>query len=87
MAERTTLDAVNELVAKAPAREFSEIVELAINLKDLDLTIPKNRLEDEIPLPERPGPPGEGRALRDAPRWCQKVEGSRGPHVHPRRAR
>jgi large subunit ribosomal protein L1 len=57
MAERNTLEAVNELVAKAPAREFAESVELAINLKDLDLTIPKNRLEDDVPLPAGRGRP------------------------------
>jgi large subunit ribosomal protein L1 len=32
-------------------------VELAINLKDLDLTIPKNRLEDDVPLPAGRGRP------------------------------
>jgi large subunit ribosomal protein L1 len=74
MADRTSIDVVNELVGKAPARKFAETVELAINLKDLDLTIPKNRLEDEVPLPN-----GRGRpvtiALFGSPELCQRVKG------------
>lgn len=61
MADRTSLDAVTEVLAKAPAREFEESVELSINLKELDLTVPKNRIEDEIPLPN-----GRGRAVKVA---------------------
>src|SRR5262249_6596461 len=72
MADRTALDAVSEALQKAPAREFPETVELALNLKDLDLTVPKNRIEDEIPLPN-----GRGRAVKVAvfgsPELCQKV--------------
>lgn len=74
MAERNSLEVINELVAKAPAREFAESVELAINLKDLDLTIPKNRLEDEVTLPA-----GRGRPVRVAlfasPEMGQKAKG------------
>ncbi|HTT35382.1 MAG TPA: 50S ribosomal protein L1 [Thermoplasmata archaeon] len=74
MADRTALDAVNEVLQKAPARNFAESIELAINLKDLDLTVPKNRIEDEVPLPN-----GRGRDVRVAlfgsPEMCQKVKG------------
>jgi large subunit ribosomal protein L1 len=74
MADRTAVEVVNELVGKAPPRGFAETVELAINLKDLDLTIPKNRLEDEVPLPN-----GRGRPVRVAlfgsPELCQRVRG------------
>jgi large subunit ribosomal protein L1 len=51
MADRPSLEVVTEALGKAPERKFSETVEVSINLKDLDLTVPKNRLEDEIPLP------------------------------------
>ncbi|MCI4346830.1 MAG: 50S ribosomal protein L1 [Thermoplasmata archaeon] len=74
MADRTTIDAVTEALAKAPERKFSESVELAINLKELDLTVPKNRIEDEIALPH-----GRGRPIKVAvfgtPELCQKIKG------------
>jgi large subunit ribosomal protein L1 len=74
MADRTSLDAVTEALKNAPERKFPETVELSINLKELDLTVPKNRIEDEIPLPS-----GRGRAVRIAlfgtPEMCQKVKG------------
>ena len=74
MAERTSIEVVTELIGKAPPREFPETVELAVNLKELDLTVPKNRIEDEVPLPN-----GRGRAVRVAlfgtPELCQKVKG------------
>jgi large subunit ribosomal protein L1 len=73
MADRTAVEVVHELVDKAPARQFSETVELSINLKDLDLTIPKNRLEDDVPLPH-----GRGRTVKVAlfasPEMCQKAK-------------
>ncbi len=72
MADRSALEVVTEALQKAPPREYTESVELAINLKDLDLTVPKNRIEDEVPLPN-----GRGRAVRVAvfgtPELCQKV--------------
>ncbi len=61
MADRSALEVVTEALQKAPPREYTESVELAINLKDLDLTVPKNRIEDEVPLPN-----GRGRAVRVA---------------------
>lgn len=74
MADRPAIDAVHEVLEKAPARQYTESVELAINLKDLDLTVPKNRIEDEVPLPN-----GRGRpvlvALFGTPEMCQKVRG------------
>jgi large subunit ribosomal protein L1 len=74
MADRTAIEVVNELVGKAPPRGFAETVELAINLKDLDLTIPKNRLEDEVPLPNGRGRPVQI-ALFGSPELCQRVKG------------
>ena len=74
MADRTAIEVVTELVGKAPARGFTETVELAINLKDLDLTVPKNRLEDEVPLPNGRGRPVQI-ALFGSPELCQRVRG------------
>ena len=74
MADRNSLEVVTEALGKAPERGFSETIEVSVNLKDLDLTIPKNRLEDEVPLPN-----GRGRPVRVAvigsPELIQKVRG------------
>lgn len=74
MADRTALDAVAEALKSAPERKFGESVELSVNLKELDLTLPKNRIEDEVPLPN-----GRGRNVRVAllatPEMCQKAQG------------
>jgi large subunit ribosomal protein L1 len=73
--DRPATEVVAEALGKAPERKFSETVELSVNLKDLDLTVPKNRLEDEIPLPN-----GRGRPVRVAvfgsPELCQKMRGT-----------
>jgi large subunit ribosomal protein L1 len=74
MADRSSLEAVTEALGKAPERSFPESVELSVNLKELDLSLPKNRIEEELPLPN-----GRGRAVRVAifatPEMCQKVKG------------
>jgi large subunit ribosomal protein L1 len=74
MPDRSAVDVVNEALGKATERKFSETVELSVNLKDLDLTVPKNRLEDEIPLPK-----GRGKSVKVAvfgsPELCQKMRG------------
>jgi large subunit ribosomal protein L1 len=74
MAERTAVEVVTEAFSKAPERKFPETVDLSINLKDLDLTVPKNRIEEELALPK-----GRGRTTRVAvfgtPEMCQKVRG------------
>ena len=75
MADRSALDAVTEALSKAPARKFNETVEIAVSLKDVDLAIPKNRLEDEIPLPNGRGRPVKI-ALLASPEMCQKVKGA-----------
>ncbi|MDD7424412.1 MAG: 50S ribosomal protein L1 [Candidatus Methanomethylophilaceae archaeon] len=53
MAEKSTVMAVQKAVedANAKKRNFVETVELAINLKDIDLSVPKNRITDDIILP------------------------------------
>ena len=74
MADRPSVEVVAEALAKAPERKFAETVELSVNVKDLDLSVPKNRVEEEIPLPN-----GRGKTVRVAvigsPELCQKVRG------------
>lgn len=48
---------VIEALEAAKERNFLESVELAINLKDLNLTDPKNRINEEVPLPHGRGRP------------------------------
>lgn len=74
MADRNSLEVVTEALQKGPERKFPESVELSINLKDLDLAIPKNRLEDDVPLPSGRGKPVKV-ALFGTPEMCQKVRG------------
>ena len=50
---------MQKALESAKKRKFTETVELAINLKDVDLTIPKNRIQDDIILPN-----GRGKAVR-----------------------
>ena len=47
--------AVQKALESAKKRNFVETVELAINLKDVDLTIPKNRIQEDIILPNGRG--------------------------------
>ncbi len=74
MADRTSLEVVKEVLEKAPERSFAESIEVAVNLKELDLTVPKNRIEEEVPLPN-----GRGRAVKVAlfgtPEMIQKTRG------------
>ncbi|WP_277552972.1 50S ribosomal protein L1 [Halobaculum limi] len=48
-------DAVTQALENAPARNFRETVDLAINLRDLDLNDPSNRVDDEVVLPAGTG--------------------------------
>jgi large subunit ribosomal protein L1 len=49
------LTAVKKALESAPARQFGESVELAFNLKNVDLSIPKNRVDEEVQLPKGRG--------------------------------
>lgn len=51
--------AVQKALESAKKRNFTETVELAINLKDVDLSMPKNRITDDIILPY-----GRGKSIR-----------------------
>jgi len=55
LAEKPTVIAVQKALESAKKRNFVETVELAINLKDVDLTIPKNRIQEDIILPNGRG--------------------------------
>lgn len=59
MAEKPTVMAVQKALTSAKKRNFTETVELAINLKDVDLSIPKNRIQEDIILPN-----GRGKKIR-----------------------
>ena len=72
MPDRPAAEAVAEALEKAPARKFTEAVELSVNLKDLDLSVPKNRLEEEVPLPSGRGRPAKV-AVIGSPELLQKV--------------
>ncbi|MDW7731859.1 MAG: 50S ribosomal protein L1 [Methanolobus sp.] len=51
MAEQNIIDAINGLLQESPQRNFAESIDLAINLKNLDMSQPKNRVDEEILLP------------------------------------
>jgi len=55
LAEKPTVIAVQKALESAKKRNFVETVELAINLKDVDLSIPKNRIQEDIILPNGRG--------------------------------
>lgn len=63
MVEATILKAVEAALAKSKeqGRKFKQTVDLAINLKNVDLSIPKNRIEEEVPLPH-----GRGKGVKVA---------------------
>lgn len=49
--KQAILSAVQKALEAAPERKFGETVELAFNLKNVDLAIPKNRVDEEVQLP------------------------------------
>ncbi|HLE97759.1 MAG TPA: 50S ribosomal protein L1 [Candidatus Thermoplasmatota archaeon] len=53
--KKTILTAVQAALEKAPERKFPETVELAFNLVNIDLSIPKNRIDEEVTLPKGRG--------------------------------
>lgn len=57
IADPQTLEAVREALkaGKAKERGFTQTVEVAINLKNVDLSVPKNRIDEDVPLPHGRG--------------------------------
>ncbi len=81
MAEEYIVDAVNQALKERPSRNFTESLELAINLRDVDLGQPKNRIKEEIVLPKGLGKPvnigvfGSGEVALQAKKVAEKVIG------------
>lgn len=61
MADKPTAMAVQKALEGAKKRNFVESVELAVNLRDIDLSLPKNRIQEDIILPK-----GRGKKVRIA---------------------
>lgn len=58
---KTIEDAVRKAISEAPERRFNESVDLAINLHNIDMSLPTNRVDEEIILPH-----GRGRSAKIA---------------------
>jgi large subunit ribosomal protein L1 len=59
LADKTTLQAVKKALESSKKRNFTETVDISINLKDIDLSVPKNRITDDVILPH-----GRGREVK-----------------------
>jgi len=57
LAEKATVTAVKKALEHSPKRNFVQTVDLSINLKDVDMSIPKNRIQEDIILPHGRGKP------------------------------
>lgn len=57
MEHKKVLDVVNKALENSKQRNFSESLDLAINLKNLDMKQPDNRFDEEIILPNGLGKP------------------------------
>jgi len=56
MVERVQiLEAVKAAIEAAPERKFQESVEIAINLRNIDMAQPKNRIDETMALPNGTG--------------------------------
>jgi len=55
MADDTIVEAVSRALDESPPRNFRETVDLAVNLRDLDLNDPSNRVDESIVLPSGTG--------------------------------
>ena len=55
MADDTIVEAVSRALDESPPRNFRETVDLAVNLRDLDLNDPSKRIDESIVLPSGTG--------------------------------
>lgn len=55
MAEKHSIDTVKKALEVAKPRIFTETVEVALNLREVDLSVPKNRIDEEVLLPKGRG--------------------------------
>jgi large subunit ribosomal protein L1 len=61
LAEKHSVETIKKLLEAAKPRKFPESVEVAVNLRDVDLSVPKNRVEEDVVLPK-----GRGKRIRVA---------------------
>lgn len=61
MVEQGLVRGIEQALEQAKPRNFNESVEVAINLRDIDLSVPSNRIEQEVILPR-----GRGRDVKVA---------------------
>jgi large subunit ribosomal protein L1 len=61
IAEKTTIDAVQKALdaSKSQERKFAQTIDLAIMLKNVDLAVPKNRIDEDVILPKGRGKPAK----------------------------
>ncbi len=57
MEQEKITEAVKQALEKSQQRKFSESIDLAINLKNLDMNQPQNRIDEEVILPNGIGKP------------------------------
>ncbi|QGN07807.1 50S ribosomal protein L1 [Halorhabdus sp. CBA1104] len=55
MADQDIEDAVSRALEDSPDRNFTETVDLAVNLRDIDLDDPSNRIDESVVLPAGTG--------------------------------
>ncbi|MFB6162555.1 MAG: 50S ribosomal protein L1 [Halococcoides sp.] len=55
MADQDIENAVSAALESAPDRNFRETVDLAVNLRDVDLDDPSNRIDESVVLPQGTG--------------------------------
>src|SRR5438034_9530698 len=51
VADKHSVETVKTLLEAAKPRKFKESVELAVNLRDVDVSVPKNPMEEAVGLP------------------------------------
>jgi large subunit ribosomal protein L1 len=61
LADSKTVETLKKVVEDSKKRNFEESVDIAFNLKDVDLSVPKNRVELEVVLPK-----GRGKSVKVA---------------------
>jgi large subunit ribosomal protein L1 len=55
MDNKNLSEKIQEAIENAPPRKFSESIEIAVNLRDVDMSIPANRINEEVILPKGRG--------------------------------
>jgi large subunit ribosomal protein L1 len=59
LAEKHSIETVKKALEAAKPRQFKESVEVALNLREVDLSVPKNRIDEEVVLPK-----GRGKTIK-----------------------